>query len=97
MQQTTEQGPTRSFAIGNRGRSLAARGREGSLAGFLARMLLTLLYLFNERLGLFLVGEGQTRRAFLELESMEESAVLVVREIIVDFLVPDHTLSSWLQ
>jgi hypothetical protein len=59
-------------------------------------MLLTLLHLLNERLGLFLVGERQTRRAVLELESMEERAVLVVREIIVDFLVPNHSLSSWL-
>jgi hypothetical protein len=60
-------------------------------------MLFTLLHLLNERLGLFLVGERQTRGAVLELESMEESAVLVVREIIIDFLVPNHTLSSGLQ
>jgi hypothetical protein len=59
-------------------------------------MLLTLLHLLDERLGLFLVGERQPRRAVLELESMEESAVLVVREVIVDFLVPNHTLSSGL-
>jgi hypothetical protein len=78
MQQTAEEGSARPFAIGDRCRSLASGGGKGSFAGFLARMLLTLLHLLHKRLGLFLVGERQARRAVLELESMEESAVLVV-------------------
>jgi hypothetical protein len=60
-------------------------------------MFLTLLHLLDERLGLFLVGERQARRAVLEFKGMEECAVLVVREVIVDLLVPNHALSSGLR
>lgn len=56
-------------------------------------MLLTLLHLFNECLGLLLVGEGQTGGAVFKFESVEECTVLVIVEVVENFLVPNHALS----
>ena len=72
------------------GGTLAAHGGEGGLARLFADMLLPLVYLLDEGLGLFLVGKGQTGGTLLEFEGVEEGAVLVVGEIVIDFLVPDY-------
>lgn len=60
-------------------------------------MLLSLLHLLDKRLGLLFVREGESGGAIFELECVEEGAVLVVREIVIDLLVPDHALSRGLQ
>lgn len=57
-------------------------------------MFLPLMHLLNEGLCLFLISKGETGRAIFELECVEERAVLIVCEIIVDFLVPDNTSPS---
>jgi hypothetical protein len=57
-------------------------------------MFLPLMHLLDEGLCLFLISERQTGGAVFELERVEERAVLIVCEIIVDFLVPDDTSPS---
>lgn len=52
-------------------------------------VLLAIVDLLLERLGLLLVGEGEACLAVLELEGVEEDAILVVCEGVVDLLVPD--------
>lgn len=84
------------FAIHDRSRALTASGGKWGLSGLFAGILLPLLELFNEGFGLFLVGEGEASGAVFELERMEKCTVLVVMEIIVDFLVPDDTSSGGL-
>jgi hypothetical protein len=57
-------------------------------------MFLALLHLLDEGLGLLLINKGQAGRAVFELESMEESSVLIVSKVVIDFLVPDHASAS---
>lgn len=94
MDEAAEQGAAGALAVGHGGRALAARGREGGLPGLLAGVLLALVHLLDEGLGLLLVGEGQAGGALLELEGVEEGAVLVVGEALVDLLVPDDASSG---
>jgi hypothetical protein len=54
-------------------------------------MFFTLMHFLDEGLSLFLVHEGKSSRAVLELEGMEEGAILVISETIVYFLVPDDS------
>lgn len=56
--------------------------------GVFVRILLPLIHLLLELLRLLLVGERQAGETLLELESVEECAVLVVLEGIVDLLIP---------
>jgi hypothetical protein len=59
--------------------------------GVLVRILLAVIHLLLKRLGLFLIAERQSGKAVLELKSMEKDAILIVREGVVDFLVPYDT------
>ena len=63
----------------------------------LVRVLLAVVHLLLERLGLFLVRKGQPGLAFFQLKRVEEDAVLVVREGVVDLLVPDDAAVGGLQ
>ena len=56
----------------------------------LGRVLLPLVHLLPELLGLLLIREAQPEHALLALEGVEEGAVLVVLEGVVDLLVPQH-------
>ena len=68
----------------------AANGYAKGLAlGVLVGVLFAVVELLLECSGFFLVGKGQASQAVLELECMEEYAVLVVREGVVDLLVPN--------
>lgn len=62
---------------------------ERSRLGLLAGVLLPLIHLLLELLGLLLVDEGEAGETFFQLEGVEEGAVLIVGEGVVDFLVPD--------
>ena len=72
-------------------------GAEGFVPGALGRILLAVVHLLLERLRFFLVAERQPRQTFLELKGVEEDAVLVVREGVVDLLVPYHTAAGRLK
>lgn len=65
-------------------------GAKRSAARILVRVLLPVVHLLLECLGLLFVGEREPRHAILELEGVEEDAVLVVSKCVVDFLVPEH-------
>lgn len=55
----------------------------------LVRILLALVHLLLKRLGLLLVGKGEAGEALFQLKGVEEGAVLVVGEGVVDLLIPD--------
>lgn len=57
-------------------------------------MFLPLMHLLDKGLCLFFISKGETGRAVFKLECVKERAVLIVCEIIVDFLVPDDTSPS---
>lgn len=97
MQQAPENGSAGTLAIGNWRRALPSGGCKWSLRGLFAGVLFSLLHLLNERFGLLLVGERECGGAVLEFECVEESTVLIVWEIIIDLLVPDHALPRRLQ
>ena len=61
------------------------RGRLGVFAG----VFFTLIHFLLEGLGLFFIRKGQSCQTILKLKCMEECPILVVRERIVDFLIPD--------
>lgn len=92
MQQAPEQGPMHALSIGNRRRSLSSRGGEWSLFGIFADILLPFMYLLDECFGFLFVGEGKTSGTFFEFKGVKEGPILIIREVIVDFLVPNHTL-----
>jgi hypothetical protein len=62
---------------------------EGLVLGVLVGVLLAVLELLLEGPGLLLVGKRQASQAVLELEGVEEDAVLVVGKGVIDLLVPD--------
>jgi hypothetical protein len=72
----------------------AHRRAEGLVPSVLVGVLLAVVHLLLERLGLLLVGEGEPREAVLKLKGMEEDAVLVVGEGVVDLLVPDDAATG---
>lgn len=79
-----------AVALAVRGGATAPCGSaKGLVLCVLVGVLLAVVHLLLERLGLLLVGKGQSGLAFLQLKRVEEDAVLVVREAIVDLLVPD--------
>jgi hypothetical protein len=81
---------TVSVALSIRDRPTAPCCRsKGLVLRVLVGVLLAVVHLLLERLGLLLVGEGQPCLAFFQLERVEEDAILVVRERVVDLLVPD--------
>lgn len=51
-------------------------------------ILLPLVHLLLELLGLFFIRETETRQAILQLKRMEEGAILIVLEGVVDLLIP---------
>lgn len=69
---------------------------EGCLASSLAGVLFPVVHLLEKLLGLLLVDKGQAGQAFLELESVEEDAVLVVAPSVEDLLVPNDSPVSGL-
>jgi hypothetical protein len=71
-------------------RRLHRSARERLASRILMRILLPLIHLLLKLLRLLLIGKGQAEHALLALEAEEEDAVLVVREGVVDFLVPEH-------
>lgn len=93
MQQAPEEGP---LTIGNRRRSLAARRSKGSLLSLFADSLLPFVHLLDESFRFLLVGERETSGAVFEFEGMEKGSILVIGEVVVEFLVPNHTSSGGL-
>lgn len=90
MQQAAEQGPA-NFPIGNRCRTLPSRGGKRGVFGLFARFIFAVMHLLDESLGLLLIGERQASGALFELERVKECTILVVREVIKDLLIPDHS------
>lgn len=73
----------------------AGRRTKGRLQRCLTRILLPLVDLFFELSRLFLVHKGQPGHALLQLEGMEECAILIVLKRIVDFLIPYDPAVRW--
>ena len=70
--------------------SAASGGHAKGLAlGVLVCVLFAVVELLLEGPSLLLVGKRQAGEAVLELKRVEEDAILVVGEGVVDFLVPD--------
>lgn len=93
MQQAPKEG---TLCTGNLRRSLSPRGGKGSLLGLFADSLLPLVDLLDECFRFLLVREGKTGGAVLEFEGMEKGSILVISEVIVELLVPNHTSSGGL-
>jgi len=72
-------------------RGLRRPARKRLALGIFVRILLPLINLLLELLCLFLIRKAETRETVLELESVEERAILVVGECVVDFLIPQNT------
>jgi hypothetical protein len=62
--------------------------RERLALGRFVRILLPLIHLLLKLLCLLFICKAQTCKTILQLESVEERAVLVVGERVVDLLVP---------
>lgn len=62
---------------------------EGLALGVLVGVLFAVVELLLECAGFLLVGKRQTSQTVLEFKCVEEYAVLVVREGVVDLLVPN--------
>jgi hypothetical protein len=93
----SEDAPQQAVAVTTTALAVCCR-RAGScgcaerlVLGVLVGVLFAVVELLLERLGLLLVGEGQAGQTVLELKRVEEDAVLVVGEGVVDLLVPDDT------
>ena len=67
---------------------LTRGGGERLRPGVLVRRLLPIVHLLPELFGFLVVGEGETGEAAFELEGVEEDAVLVIGEGVVDLLIP---------
>ena len=78
---------TRGHAVGPRPPRRSAQSKR-LVPRVLVRILLALVHLLLERLSFLLVGEREAGQTLLELKRVEEGAVLVVGEGVVDFLVP---------
>lgn len=63
---------------------------EGGLLGGPACVLLPVVHLLEEQRGFLLVDKGEASDAVLDLEGVEEGAVLVVGPRVEDLLVPYH-------
>jgi hypothetical protein len=72
-------------------RGLRRSTRERLALGRLVRILLPLVDLLLELLCLLLICKAQTGETVLQFESVEERAILVVLERVVDFLIPEDT------
>lgn len=92
MQQAPEQGST--LAIGDWCRALSPRRGKRSLFSLFADILLPLLYFLDECLCFLLVGEGETSGTVFKLKCVKKGSILVISEVVVDFLIPDYTSSS---
>lgn len=57
-------------------------------------MFLALMHLLDKGLGFLLVDKGQAGGTGFELECMKEGSVLVVSEVVIDLLIPDHAPAS---
>ena len=79
-----------ALAVGCR-RAGACGCAEGFVLGVLVGILFAVVELLLECLGFLLVGKRQAGQTVLELKGVEEDAVLVVREGVVDLLVPYDT------
>lgn len=72
-------------------RGLCGTTCERLAFGVFVRILLPLINLLLELLCLFLIRKAETRKTVLELESVEERAILVVGECVVNLLIPQNT------
>lgn len=72
------------------------RAAEWCTSRCLARVLFPVVHLLQELLGFLLVDKGQAGEAVLELERMEEDAVLIVVPGLINLLVPDDASVRWL-
>ena len=70
---------------------------EGLVLGVLVGVLFAVVDLLLERLRFLLVGEREAGPAVLQLEGVEEDAILVVGEGVVYLLVPDDATVGRLQ
>jgi hypothetical protein len=78
-------------------RTSAAHGRSERLVlCVLVGVLLSVVHLLLERLRLLLIGKRKRSLTVLELEGMEEHAILVVAEGVVYLLVPNDAAAGWL-
>ena len=75
--------------VGSTGRRYRTLKRRASCR--FTGALFPFIHLLLECSRFFLIHEGQPRETVLELERMEERAVLVVVKWVVDFLVPDYS------
>lgn len=72
----------------------SSRNRGFVIDSILTAMLLALGHAFVKMSCLGSIFEQQTREAFLELEAVEERAILIVLEVDVKLLIPKNTTLS---
>lgn len=70
---------------------------EHRCLGTLTSILFPLIHLLLELFCLLLINERQASSTVLELERMEKGPILVVRERVVDFLIPQDAAIGRLQ
>ena len=75
---------------------MASSGCERSLAGLFAGMFLALMHLLDKSLGLLFVDKGQAGGTGFEFECVKEGPILVVSEVVINLLIPDHAPASGL-
>lgn len=73
-----------------------ASAAERLVSRILVCVFLAFIHLLLELLRFLFIRERQAGQAILELKGMEEGAVLVVLECVVDFLVPYDAAIGWL-
>lgn len=79
------------------GVSIGASCSKRLVPRVLVRVLLPVVDLLDECLGFLLIHKGQSSHAMFQLEGVEEDAVLIVLEGVVDFLVPYYSSIGRLQ
>jgi hypothetical protein len=94
VQQVAEQRTSSRLAIREGNRGLPSIRCERGLAGFLAGILLALDHLLDERFCFFVIGKGECGGTLFQLKSVEKGPVLIVRETIINLLVPKDASPS---
>lgn len=54
-------------------------------------VLLSVVHLLLEGFGFLFIDKTKASQAIFEFEGMEENSILVIRESVVDLLVPEYT------
>jgi hypothetical protein len=94
VQQVAEQRTSSKLAIREGNRGLPSIRCERGLAGFLAGILLALDHLLDERFCFFVIGKGECGGTLFQLKSVEKGPVLIVRETIINLLIPKDASPS---